>query len=62
DRGAEIAMHENHPPEIRAARLDTVGRVYQRLGLYRQATPLLEKSLELTRPTVSRRAARISGG
>ncbi|MEO1086079.1 MAG: serine/threonine-protein kinase [Acidobacteriota bacterium] len=27
DRGAEIAMHENHPPEIRAARLDTVGRV-----------------------------------
>jgi serine/threonine protein kinase/tetratricopeptide (TPR) repeat protein len=46
DRGAErIEVQFAGHPETRAALLSTVGRVYGRLGLARQAQPLLEKAL-----------------
>ncbi len=58
DRGAARATADHdHPPAVRAARLETVGRVYQRLGLYRQAEPLLEESLEQVRASAGRRSA-----
>jgi serine/threonine-protein kinase len=47
DRGARRidAQFAGHP-ETRAALLSTVGKVYGRLGLAREALPLLEKSLK----------------
>ena len=58
DRGAARATADtDHSPAVRAARLDTVGRVYQRLGLYRQAEPLLEESLEEYRASAGRKSA-----
>ena len=46
-RGVAAAHGEGHSGPVRAALLDTVGRAYQRLGLYDQAAPLLEESLAL---------------
>lgn len=34
-------------PELQAAMLDTIGRVYQNLGLYSTAVPLFEQSLKI---------------
>ena len=36
-------------PAVRARLMDTIGRVYQNLGLYDDAQPLIEESLELRR-------------
>ncbi|HKV07375.1 MAG TPA: serine/threonine-protein kinase [Thermoanaerobaculia bacterium] len=36
-------------PELRAEMMETMGRVYQSLGLYKRARPLLESSLRLRR-------------
>jgi tetratricopeptide (TPR) repeat protein len=46
DRGARrIETQFAHEPATRAALLSTVGRVYERLGLAREAQPLLEEAL-----------------
>ncbi len=63
ERGAERATSDNeHPPDVRAARLETVGRVYQRLGLYQQAAPLLEESLQEIGRSAGRQSAEYASG
>ncbi len=50
DKGAaQIEQGLNDQPEIQATLMNTMGRVYQSLGLYDRATPLLEKSLNTRR-------------
>jgi serine/threonine-protein kinase len=50
DRGAQQISGELHDqPEVRAALQDTIGRVYQKMGLYDSAEPLLVQALELRR-------------
>jgi serine/threonine-protein kinase len=50
DRGAEKIRRElRDQPEVQAALMDTMGRVYYRMGLYDPALPLLEDALELRR-------------
>lgn len=50
DRGVErINTDLSGQPELQAALLDTMGRVYRQLGLYDTAKELLEKSLQLRR-------------
>jgi eukaryotic-like serine/threonine-protein kinase len=46
DRGAEqIAVDASLDPDIRAALLGVLGRVYTNLGMFEQAAPLLQKTL-----------------
>lgn len=53
DKGAEkIARDMEDQPEVQAALMDTMGRVYRSLGLYDSAMPLVERSLELRRQTL----------
>lgn len=48
DRGAaDLASRLDGQPEVKARLLSTVGSVYRNLGLYKEAVPLLEKSLAL---------------
>jgi len=48
DRGTEQMSDElEHQPEVRAMLSSVLGRVYLNLGLYDQASPLLEEALEL---------------
>jgi serine/threonine protein kinase/tetratricopeptide (TPR) repeat protein len=55
DRGAErISRQLGDQPEVQAALLDTMGRVYTNLGLYPQARPLLERAVDLRRQTSGR--------
>lgn len=50
DRGAQRIREElEEEPEVRSALMDAMGLVYQRLGLYREAAPLLEEALALRR-------------
>ena len=50
DRGAEKVRHElSEQPRTQARLLDTLGRIYTRLGLYDQAAPLLEEGLAARR-------------
>lgn len=50
DKGAQrIAEELADQPVTRATLMDTMGNVYTSLGLYRQAVPLLESSLETRR-------------
>ena len=50
DKGAERIHSElKDEPEVRAALLNTIGTVYDSLGLYDKAVPLLREALELTR-------------
>ena len=50
DRGAErIESNLRDTPEVQATLLRTMGRVYQNLGLYTVAQPLLERALERRR-------------
>ncbi|MCS6804680.1 MAG: serine/threonine-protein kinase [Acidobacteriota bacterium] len=47
DKGAEkIGKELKGQPEVQATMMDTMGRVYQSLGLYDQAAPLLEEALK----------------
>jgi non-specific serine/threonine protein kinase/serine/threonine-protein kinase len=49
DRGVESIRRElREEPETRARLLETLGRVYRKLGLYKEARPLLEESVSLT--------------
>jgi tetratricopeptide (TPR) repeat protein len=50
DKGAKrIDAELTDQPEIQATLMDTMGSVYKSLGLYDQATPLLERSLQIRR-------------
>ena len=50
EAGAERIRREwSGQPEARAMMMDAVGLVYQRLGLYAEATPLLEEALAIRR-------------
>jgi len=50
DKGAErIATELKARPLVQATLMDTMGRVYESLGLFDAATPLLEKALETRR-------------
>jgi eukaryotic-like serine/threonine-protein kinase len=50
DKGAEkISQELKDEPETRATLMATMGKVYQGLGLYGQAKPLLEEALRLRR-------------
>ncbi|MEM7352580.1 MAG: serine/threonine-protein kinase [Acidobacteriota bacterium] len=49
DRGAARVEELAGQPAVQAAALDTIGQVYQGLGLLDQALPLLERALELRR-------------
>jgi serine/threonine-protein kinase len=50
DQGAEkIAGELKDQPEVQARLIDTMGQVYQKLGLYDRAEPLLEQALALRR-------------
>ena len=52
DRGAERITEELvDQPEVQAELMSTMGTVYQNLGLYEPAGPLLERALELRRAT-----------
>jgi tetratricopeptide (TPR) repeat protein len=54
DRGRqEIAGNLEEAPETRAALLETMGRVYRRLGLLEPARELLTESLRVRRETLS---------
>ena len=53
DKGAErIARDLKGQPDVQAEVLTVIGRVYQRLGLYDKALPLLEQALALGRRAV----------
>ncbi len=50
DRGAQKVRHElGAQPLSRARLMDTIGQTYYKLGLYRDARPLLEEALALRR-------------
>jgi len=50
DRGAQKVRHElGAQPLSRARLMDTIGQTYYKLGLYREARPLLEEALALRR-------------
>jgi len=50
DKGAEkIVTDLKDQPEVQATLMDTMGDVYQNLGLYDRATPLLEEALNIRR-------------
>jgi tetratricopeptide (TPR) repeat protein len=50
DRGAErIDKGLNEQPLVQARLMDTIGQMYQSLGLYQQAGPLLENALRIRR-------------
>ena len=50
DRGStRIAAELRREPEVQAALMETMGRVYRNLGLYGTATSLLEQSLRVRR-------------
>ncbi len=44
-----IEVELSDQPEIQSAVMDAIGRVYQNLGLYDSAAPLLERALEMRR-------------
>jgi serine/threonine-protein kinase len=53
DRGVErIRSGLGSQPEVRGALLEVIGRVYQNLGLYQRARPLLEEALAARRVTL----------
>ena len=50
DRGAAKVREElNEDPEVQAALMTALGRVYRNLGLYEPAAPLLEQAVDLRR-------------
>jgi serine/threonine-protein kinase len=50
DQGAEKVVRElKNQPEVQAKLLDTIGQLYQSIGLYDRAQPLVEEALKLRR-------------
>ena len=48
DRGAEkIETELKDQPDVKATMLEVIGRVYTKLGLYKEAEPLIENSLRI---------------
>jgi eukaryotic-like serine/threonine-protein kinase len=61
DKGAEKIDRElKGQPEVRAALMDTMGRVYQKLGLYQPAFPLIENALTIRRQTLGDNHAEVA--
>jgi len=61
EAGAErIARELKGQPEVRAKLLDTIGRVYQNLGLYKEAGELLEEALDLRQRTLGSQHADVA--
>ena len=57
DRGAQKVRHElGAQPLSRARLMDTIGQTYYKLGLYREARPLLEDALALRRGLANQNA------
>jgi serine/threonine-protein kinase len=53
DRGAERARQElKAQPEVRAALMNTMGRLYFKLGLFDSAAPLLEEAVAIRRESL----------
>jgi eukaryotic-like serine/threonine-protein kinase len=53
DKGAaKITKELKDQPKVQATLMDTMGRVYESLGLYDSAGPLLEEALKLRRQTL----------
>ena len=56
DRGSERVRAElRAEPDLQAAMMDVIGRVYLKLGLFDDARPLLADALELRRATLGPR-------
>lgn len=61
DRGAARVRDElGQEPEVQAALMLTIGRVYERLGLYEPAEPLLRDALALRRRELGERDADVA--
>lgn len=56
----KIGKELQHQPEVQAALMDTIGRVYRNLGLYNTSISLLEKSLEIRRRILSENHADVA--
>jgi serine/threonine-protein kinase len=52
DRAAERLDNAGERPEVRGALLDTMGSVYQHLGIYSRADPLLQEALAVRRQSL----------
>jgi serine/threonine-protein kinase len=61
DRGAAgIAGQLKDQPDVKAALMDTMGRVYVALGLYDKARPLAEEALSLRRRALGRESLEVA--
>jgi serine/threonine-protein kinase len=61
DKGAgKITTELKDQPEVQATLLDTMGRVYESLGLYDSAVPLLEEALRIRRQTLGQEHAEVA--
>jgi serine/threonine-protein kinase len=61
DRGAQKVRHElGAQPLSRARLMDTIGQTYYKLGLFREARPLLEEALTLRRQGLADGSAEIA--
>ena len=61
DQGAErIESELQDQPVVRARMMDAIGRVYRSLGLYEEAAPLLEESLDLRSGTQGENSLEVS--
>ncbi len=47
-------------PEVQAALMDTMGRVYRNLGLYNTSVPLLEKALKIRKQTFGEESTEVA--
>ncbi|HEY2737559.1 MAG TPA: serine/threonine-protein kinase [Thermoanaerobaculia bacterium] len=61
DRGAQKVRHElGAQPLSRARLMDTIGQTYYKLGLFREARPLLEEALALRRQGLADGSAEVA--
>ncbi|MGH6631693.1 MAG: protein kinase domain-containing protein, partial [Burkholderiales bacterium] len=61
DQGAEKVVRElKHQPAVQAKLLDTIGGLYQSIGLYDREQPLLEEALRLRRQRLGNEHAEVA--
>ncbi len=61
DQGAEKVERElKHQPAVQATLLDTIGQLYQSIGLYDREQPLLEEALKLRRQALGPECAEVA--
>ncbi|MGH9849481.1 MAG: tetratricopeptide repeat protein [Blastocatellia bacterium] len=61
DQGAEKVVRElKHQPAVQAKLLDTIGQLYQSIGLYDREQPLLEEALRLRRQRLGNEHAEVA--